>query len=123
MHERMERDRKLDPEEAARLRKARAEFAQQPSKTQLLESGEYVGPMSIEEYLSWRKGAGSAPLARQLQAAIAARGEPLPVIAQASGVSASVLQHFVSGQRDITLETAGKVAAHLGLALMSTAGK
>ena len=36
-----------------------AEFAQRPSKTQLLESGEYVGPMSIEEYLSWRKGAGS----------------------------------------------------------------
>jgi len=34
-----------------------------------------------------------------------------------------VLQHFVSGERGITLETAGKVAAHLGLALMSTAGK
>jgi hypothetical protein len=123
MREHIQRDRKLNPEEAARLREARAEFAQRPSKTQLLESGEYLGPMSIEEYLSWRKGAGSAPLARQLQAAIAACGEPLPAIAQASGVSAAVLQHFVSGQRDITLETAGKLAAHLGLALLPTAGK
>ncbi len=59
MHERIQRDRKLNPEEAARLREARTEFAQRPSKTQLLESGEYVGSMSIEEYLIWRKGAGS----------------------------------------------------------------
>ena len=81
MHERIQRDRKLNPEEAARLREAQAEFAQRPSKTQLLESGKYVGPMSIEEYLSWQRGAGSAPLARQLQAAIAACGEPLPAIA------------------------------------------
>jgi len=46
-----------------------------------------------------------------------------PNRSDSSDVSASVLQHFVSGERGITLETAGKVAAHLGLALMSTAGK
>ena len=60
MHERIQRDRELNPEEAAQLRKARTEFAQRPSKTQLLESGEYVGSMSIKEYFSWRKGAGGA---------------------------------------------------------------
>jgi transcriptional regulator with XRE-family HTH domain len=74
--------------------------------------------MSIEEYLSWRKGAGDVPLARQLQAAIAATGQSLYAIAQASGVAAPVLQRFVNGERGITLETAGKLAAYLGLALM-----
>ena len=79
--------------------------------------------MTVEEYLSWRKGAGSAPLASQLQAAIAASGEPLPEIADASGVLASVLQRFVSGQRGITLDAAGKIAAHLGLALVPAHGE
>jgi len=122
MGERIRRDRHLTAAEAARLREARAEFAGRPSEAQLLASGEYVGPMSTDEYLSWRKGAGSAPLASQLQAAIAASGEPLPEIAEASGVSAPVLQRSVSGQRGITLEAAGKIAAHLGLALVPTRG-
>ena len=117
MGERIRRDRRLTAEEAARLRKVRAEFAERPSQDQLLASGDYVGPMSIEEYLSWREGSGSAPLASQLQAAIAASGEPLPVLADATGVSAPVLQRFINGQRGLTLEAAGKIAAHLGLAL------
>jgi len=122
MAERIRRDRRLTAEEAARARDARAEFADRPSEARLLASGGYVGPMSIDEYLSWRKGAGSAPLASQLQAAIAASGEPLPEIAEASGVSASALQRFVSGQRGLTLEAAGKIAAHLGLALAPARG-
>ena len=123
MHERIRRNRRLNAEEAARLREARAEFTGRPSQAQLLDSGRYAGPMSIEEYLSWRKGAGSAPLASQLQAAIAACGEPLNEIAQASGISPSVLQQFVSGQRGITLDAAGKLAAHLGLALLPIPSK
>jgi len=122
MGKRIRRDHTLGAEEAARLREARAEFAGRPSQAQLLASGDYVGPMSIKEYLSWRKGAGGAPLTSQLQAAIAACGEPLPEIARASGVSATVLQRFVSGQQGITLETAGKIAAHLGLALLPAHG-
>jgi hypothetical protein len=122
MRERIRRDRHLTAEEAARVREARAEFDNRPSEAQLLASGDYVGPMTVEEYLSWRKGAGSAPLASQLQAAIAASGEPLPEIAEASGVSASVLLRFVSGERGITLEAAGKIAAHLGLALAPARG-
>lgn len=50
-------------------------------------------------------------------AAIAATGKSLYAIAQASGVAAPVLQRFVNGKRGITLETAGKLAAYLGLAL------
>ena len=118
MSDRIGRNRKLTAEEATRLREARAEFAGRPSKAQLLESGLYAGPMSIEEYLSWRKAAGDVPLARQLQAAIAATGQSLYAIAQATGVASPVLQRFVNGERGITLETAGKLAAYLGLALL-----
>jgi hypothetical protein len=118
MSERIRRNRRLNSEEAARLREARAEFSARPSKGQLLGSGQYAGPMSVEEYLSWRKGAGDVPLAGQLQAAIAATGQSLYAIAQASGVAAPVLQRFVNGERGITLETAGKVAAYLGMALL-----
>jgi len=118
MGERIRRDRKLTTEEVARIREARAEFAGQPSKAQLLSSPMYVGPMSIDEYLAWRKGAGTVPLTQQLQAALAATGQSLYAIAQASGVAAPVLQRFVNGERGITLETAGKLAAYLGLALL-----
>lgn len=84
----------------------------------LRKSGQYAGPMSIEEYLNWRKGAGDAPLAHQLRAAIAATGQSLYAVAQGSGVAAPVLQRFVNGERGITLETAGRIAAYLGLALL-----
>ncbi len=79
--------------------------------------------MSIEEYLSWRKGAGDVPLARQLVAAIAATGQSLYSIAQATGVAAPILQRFVNGERGITLETAGKLAAYLGLGLLPVSRK
>jgi hypothetical protein len=118
MPERIRKKRKLNAEEAARLRAARAAFSSRPSKDQLLDSDDYVGPMSIEEYLSWRKGAGEAPLVGQLKAAIAATPKSLYAIAQASGVAAPVLQRFVNGERGITLETAGKLADYLGLALL-----
>jgi len=123
MPESIRRDRRLSAEEAERLWAARAEFNDRPSKSELLASGEYAGPMSIEEYLEWRRGSGDMPLARQLQAAIAATGQSLYSIAQASGVAAPVLQRFVNGERGITLETAGKLAAYLGLGLLPEARK
>ncbi|MCY2988047.1 MAG: helix-turn-helix domain-containing protein [Planctomycetota bacterium] len=122
MVNRIRRNRKLTAEEVAQVREARAEFTRQPSKAQLLNSPMYIGPMSIEEYLAWRKGAGMVPLAQQLQAALAATGQSLYAIAQASGVAAPVLQRFVNGERGITLETAGKLAAYLGLALLPDLG-
>jgi hypothetical protein len=66
MPERVIRNRELTAQEAACIREARAEFSTHPSQAELIESGEYAGPMSIEEYLTWRKGAGDLPLARQL---------------------------------------------------------
>jgi hypothetical protein len=117
MVERIRRNGRLTADEAARLREVREEFATRPSKANLLASGEYAGPMSIEEYLSWRKGAGDAPLTKQLQAAIHATSESLYSIAQASGIAAPVLQRFVNGERGITLDTAGKLASYLGLSL------
>jgi hypothetical protein len=117
MPERVRRNRKLTADEAARLREVRAEFATRPSKSKLLQSGEYAGPMSVEEYLNWRKEAGDAPLTKQLQAAIRATGQSLYSIAQASGVAAPVLQRFVNGERGITLDTAAKLADYLGLSL------
>jgi hypothetical protein len=118
MAERIRRERKLSTDEAERLRIARAEFSGRPSKADLLATGEYEGPMSIDEYLTWRAGSGDAPLARQLEAAIAATGQPLYSISQATGVAAPILQRFVNGERGITLETAGKLARYLGLALL-----
>ena len=118
MAKRIRRERKLSAEQAEQLRAARAEFSDRPSKADLLASDEYVGPMSIDEYLTWREGSGDVPLARQLEAAIAATGQSLYSIAQSSGVAAPVLQRFVNGERGITLETAGKLASYLGLALL-----
>jgi len=74
--------------------------------------------MSIAEYLNWRKGAGDAPLTKQLQAAIHATGQSLYSIAQASGVAAPVLQRFINGERGITLDTASKLATYLRLSLV-----
>lgn len=121
MPKRIRRDRRLTAEEAERLRAARAEFDARPSKSELVASDEYAGPMSVGEYLEWRQGSGDVPLARQLQAAIAATGQSLYSIAQACGVAAPVLQRFVNGERGITLETAGKIAAYLGLGLLPEA--
>jgi hypothetical protein len=118
MGQRIRRDRKLTAEEAAKLRDARGEFDSRPTKSKLLESGEYAGPMSMEEYLSWRKTAGDLPLTRQLQAAIGATGQSLYSIAQATGIAAPILQRFINGERGITLDTAGKLAQYLGLALL-----
>ena len=116
MAERIQRRRKLTAEEVARLRAVRAEFASRPSKAELLKSGDYAGPMCLDEYLAWRKGAGDVPLAQQLQAALAATGQSLYAIAQASGVAGPVLQRFVNGERGITLETAGRLAVRTGRA-------
>lgn len=123
MAQRIRRQRKLTADEAERLRAVRAEFSGRPSEAELLASGEYEGPMSIDEYLTWRAGSGDASLARQLEAAIAATGQSLYSISQATGVAAPVLQRFVNGERGITLETAGKLASYLGLALLPETDK
>jgi hypothetical protein len=118
MGKRVYRKQRLTPSQAARDREVRSRFAGRPSKSQLLASGDYVGPMSLEEYFAWRDARADAPLTGQLQAALKACDKTIYAIAQESGVSAPIIQRFVSGQRGITLETAGKLAAYLGLSLM-----
>jgi len=49
---------------------------------------------------------------------IASTGQSLYATAQASGVAAPAIQRFPGGQRGIVLETVGKLAAYLGLALL-----
>jgi transcriptional regulator with XRE-family HTH domain len=53
----------------------------------------------------------------QLQRAIRASGQTEYAIAKGSGVSQSIVNRFVSGQRGISLETAAKLAAYLKLDL------
>lgn len=118
MAQRITRTRRLTPEEAASDRAIRAQFAHRPSKKQLLAAGEYVGPMSLEEYVQWRRNKTNPPLTKQLQAALKACNKTVYAIAKESGVSAPIIQRFLSGDRGITLETAGKLAAYLGLSLL-----
>ena len=117
------RKRKLTTAEVARDKAIRARFAKRPNKSQLLASQEYAGPMSIEEYMTWCAGKGDAPLTKQLQAAIKSCGKTLYAVSQESGVSAPILQRFMSGERGITLDTAGKLAAYLGLGLWPDKGR
>ena len=56
-------------------------------------------------------------LSAALKAAIEKSGQSNYAISQLSGVSQSVLNRFTSGERDITLSTAGKIAAALGAEL------
>jgi hypothetical protein len=120
MAKRIVRNRRLTAAEAARVRAIRAEFAHRPSKSDLVASGDYVGPMSLDEYVAWLEGKASAPLTKQLQAALKACDKTVYAIAQESGVSAPIIQRFLSGQRGITLDTAGKLATYLGLSLLPT---
>lgn len=59
----------------------------------------------------------AATLSESLRKAIEKAGYSNYALAQLSGVSQSVLSRFLSGERDINLETAGKIAAAIGLEL------
>jgi hypothetical protein len=111
------RNRPLTDEEKARYKAAREEFADHPTERELLESGRCFGPVAMDEYIEWRKGAGDVPLTVQLRQALKLCREPVEEIAEASGVDASVIYRFLSGERGIRLETAAKLASHLRLAL------
>lgn len=53
----------------------------------------------------------------QLQHAIKRSGETQYAIAQSSGISQSVLNRFINGERGISLDTAAKLCAYLDLDL------
>jgi plasmid maintenance system antidote protein VapI len=59
-------------------------------------------------------------LADQLRKAIKASGKTVNAIAVESGVPQPVLHRFAKGDRDLTLETADKLARHFDLELKPT---
>jgi plasmid maintenance system antidote protein VapI len=63
-----------------------------------------------------------ATLADELKAAIQGSELTSYAIGKASGVSPITIGRFLRGERDVTLETAGKLAAVLGLRLAPIKG-
>jgi hypothetical protein len=96
--ERVFRERRLSPEEDARdeevRRKVQAEF---PPATP--------------------SGSASGRLSQALRDALQASEKSMYQIAQDAGVSQIVVSRFLSGERDIRMATADKLAEALGLTL------
>lgn len=67
-------------------------------------------------------GKGSLMIAEQLRRAVADSGESQLALATRAGISSQQLSRFVRGERDLTLETAGKLCAALGLGLSPLRG-
>jgi transcriptional regulator with XRE-family HTH domain len=57
------------------------------------------------------------PLKDAIKAALQATGESVNALAKRAGVSQPILQRFLAGKRGLTLETADKLCACLGLEL------
>lgn len=57
-----------------------------------------------------------------IKAALLATGESVNSLAKRSGVTQPALQRFLSGQRGLTLDSAEKLCAALGLELKKTNG-
>ena len=53
-------------------------------------------------------------LSNELKAAIAASGKSAYSLGHEAGVRPEIITRFLSGERDLRLETAGKIAAVLG---------
>lgn len=98
--ERVFRSRRLSTDEVARdeevRRQVRAEFPP-------------VGPI----------GSASGPLSQALKDALRSSNKSVYQIAQDAGVSQIVVSRFLSGERDIRMATADKLAQALGLKLAS----
>ncbi len=97
--ERVMRTRKLTPEEVARDREVRRKVQEEFPPVERRLSG---GPDSLSE---------------ALRRAIRASGKSLYQIAKESDVSQIVISRFLSGQRDIRMATADKLAEALGITL------
>jgi transcriptional regulator with XRE-family HTH domain len=60
-------------------------------------------------------------LSYQLREIIASRGLTAYAVAKLAGIDPGVVSRFLSGERDIRLETADRIAAALGLRLVEVA--
>jgi len=120
MPDRILQKSRLSAVEAAHAEAIHAELASAGGNSKILASADYVGPVSIEEYLAWQHDETDAPLTKQLRAALAACGQSMPNIAAAIGVPQPLLLRFLKGQRGLTLNSAGKLADYLKLSLQPT---
>lgn len=60
-------------------------------------------------------------IADQLREIVESRGLTHTELGQLAGVDPTVIARFVAGERDLRLETAGRIAAALGLRLVEVA--
>ena len=100
--ERVYRDRKLTPEEVARDEELRRKVYEE------------FPPATASA------AAPSDSLSATLRQAIRESGKSVEQIARDAGVSPIVISGFLSGQRDIRMATADKIAEVLGLKLATT---
>ena len=77
----------------------------------------HVQPERQAEFLESLK---MSELANELRQAINDSGLTHYAIGKASGVDTAVIDRFVSGERDIRLETAGRIAESLGYSLVKS---
>ena len=57
-------------------------------------------------------------ITEQLKAAITDHGLNVNQLAKETGIAQPILHRFMSGERDLKLETVDRLAAHLGLVLV-----
>jgi DNA-binding phage protein len=74
-------------------------------------------PQPLHFYKSEKDTVKRITLPERLRATIRNSGKPVYQIARESGVAHPVIFRFLTGERDIRLETAEKLAAALGLRL------
>src|SRR5215212_10155364 len=108
--ERIHRDMKWTPEDRARHKAIREKFQRErPTHQELIESGEYIGPIPHGVYLELRAALHDLKKARE------AAGLSLADVAERSGIDKAALSRLENGVHDNpTVETLMRYAAALG---------
>jgi DNA-binding XRE family transcriptional regulator len=113
-NERIHRDMKWTPEDRARHKAIREKFQKErPTPQQLLESGEYVGPIPHGVYFAL------VAALRELKVARETAGLSLADVADRSGIDKAALSRLENGVHDNpTVETLMRYAAAVGKKLV-----
>lgn len=108
--ERIHRDMKWTPEDRARHKAIREKFQKErPTPQQLIDSGEYSGPIPHGVYMALRAALHDLKKARE------AAGLSLADVAEKSGIDKAALSRLENGIRDNpTVETLMRYAAAIG---------
>lgn len=114
MAERIHRDMKWSAEDRARHKAIREQFQKErPTPQQLIESGEYLGPISHGVYLSLLAALIELKKARE------AAGLSLADVAERSGIDKAALSRLENGVHDNpTVDTLTRYATAVGKRLV-----